>query len=486
MADERTRTSRGRGRTPSTSAKEPHVPQGYAGKPRSQRSRVSPARKAALEVVRAVRERNAFAQDIISQTIDKAPLSREDRAFATRLALGVVSSSGTLDDVINRALRSPTDIQDDVRDALRLSTYEIIFLNKSAHAAVDQGVELTRTVTPKAAGLANATLRKIVELRESFPFGDPTKDIDALARLHAFPSWLAKRLVADLGPREAVDFMRASNDPAPLFIAVNALKATDDEVRDVFASAGVRIEPEAVLGRFAPGCYRVPDGHALLDPDVKQLFAQGKILVSDAASQAVAHSVLPQDEPSSFLEVGAGRATKTILLQSNASLAYGHQLELTALDNRSFKTALLLERARRYGAQVAQAVTGDALDLGKDFSGCLFGQAFVDAPCSGLGTLRRHPEIRWRLSSGDISRMARRQLEILDSVASHVAVGGILSYATCTVTHAENNGVVKAFLEGKAGSGFKLVPINGWACFSSRLVPDGCDAHFAVQMVRWR
>lgn len=468
----------------SPSGEKPREPQGYAGRPRESRSKASPARKAALVVVRAVRERDAFAQDLIAKSIDRASLSREDRAFATKLVLGVVSSSGTLDDVIDRTLRSPDDVQDDVRDALRLSTYEMIFLGKSPHAAVDQGVELSRVVTPKAAGLANVVLRKVADLRSEFPFGDPKRDVEALARMHAFPVWLTKRLIADLGLREAVDFMRASNEPAPLYVAVNPLRADDREVRSVFESAGTRIEPEAVSGRLVPGCYQVPDAHTLQDPDVKHLFSQGKILVSDAASQAVAASVLPTRKPESFLEIGAGRATKTILLQGNAWRTYGSQIELTTLDNHRFKTELLVDRTRRYGIHVAKAVTGDALHLDEVAPGQMYDQVFVDAPCSGLGTLRRHPEIRWRLSERDLSRSARTQLELLEAAASHVSHEGILAYATCTVTHAEDNGVVKSFLESEAGSGFRLVPIDGRSCFSSRLSPGSCDAHFAVRMVR--
>ncbi len=464
----------------------PRQTTGYAGpvaKPKRP-SKASPARLAALDVVRAVRERDAFAQELIASRIDASTLSSEDRAFATKLALGVVSCVGTLDEVIDRALNKPTDVQPDVRDALRISTYEIVFLDKSPHAAVDQGVELVRSFAMSAAGLANAVLRKIVALRASFPFGDPTRDAEALARLYAFPAWLAAKLVADLGPQVAADFMRASNDPAPLFVAVNAAKAQDKEVADVFEAAGVQLEPVSVGGRAIAGCMLLRDGRALLDPQIKLLFSRGKILVSDAASQLVAAAVLPQAKPASFLEVGAGRATKTILLQSNAVRAYGSQMNLTTLDNHEFKTKLLLERTQRYGANVEKALTGDALSLGQAVGDSLFDAVFIDAPCSGLGTLRRHPEIRWRVTPADIVSFARVQLGMLKAAAPHVAPGGMLAYATCTVTHEENNAVVKAFLESEAGSSFKLAPINGAACVATRLGAGSSDAHFAVRFQR--
>lgn len=449
-------------------------------------SKASPARLAALRVCRAVRERDAYAQDLIASHIDEAPLTPEDRAFATRLVLGVVSMSGVLDDMVNRALRSPLDVKDDVRDALRITVYEIMFLDKSPHAAVDQGVELTRSVQPRAAGLANAVLRKVVNMKSGFPFGDPTRDIAALARLHAFPLWMTKRLVADLGPQEAIVFMRASNEPPALFVAANEARGSSEDVHRVLVEAGGAPVQAVIDGQAVAGCFRLSDARVLQDDRVKGLFAQGKLLVSDAASQAVALSVLPERMPASFLEIGAGRGTKTILLQSNALRRYGSQMELTAIDNHAFKTDLLRERAQDYGVQVACACTGDATRLSQTVGARRFDTVFIDAPCTGLGTLRRHPEIRWRLTEQRVAELADLGLALLCSAAAHVAPKGYLAYATCTVTHAENNGVVKRFLQSDAGADFALAPLGGRSCLCTKLAPGSHDAHFAVRFVRTR
>ncbi|MDY3980123.1 MAG: antitermination protein NusB, partial [Paraeggerthella sp.] len=212
---------------------------------------------------------------------------------------------------------------------------------------------------------------------------------------------------------------------------------------------------------------------------------QGKILVSDAASQLVAASVLPQDKPASMLEVGAGRATKTILLQSAAQRTWGSQIEsYVTLDNHGFKTKLLLERAARYGSCVSEALTGDALALGNVVRDRLFDVVFIDAPCSGLGTLRRHPEIRWRLQPEDVAAFAKTQLGMLRAAAGHVAPGGTLAYATCTVTCEEDNQTVKAFLASEEGQRFQLAPIAGRSCLATRLAPGSSDAHFAVRFAR--
>lgn len=450
-------------------------------------AKASPARRAALEVGSIVRTRSAYAQDVIAKHVDASSLSPEDRAFATKLALGVASSSGTLDEVIDRCLKSPSDIKSDVRDALRISTYEIVFLDKSPHAAVDQGVELVRAIAPKAAGLANAVLRKIVASKAEFPFGDPATDVAALARSHAFPVWLANRLIADLGRDGAIDFMAASNEPAPVFVAVNSLKASDESVLAVFERASAPLQTVRFGTEAVAGCYRLAAPKALQDEGVKRLFSDGKILVSDAASQMVAAGVLSKNKkPATFLEIGAGRATKTILLQSNANRLYESQLELSTLDNHEFKTKLLVERASRYGARVSAAHTGDATKLDEVLPAAVFDEVFIDAPCSGLGTLRRHPEIRWRITEQDIDRLAETGLAMLESAAGHVAPGGVLAYATCTVLKAENAAVVKRFLESEAGSPFALDEIGGSRVFSTRLAPRSSDAHFAVRMVRTR
>lgn len=459
---------------------------------RQKAHKATTARELALAAIHQLRERDAFAQDIIAKTIDISPLSREDRAFATRLVLGVVSTRGTLEDIITGCMDSPDDAAPAVRDALCLSAYEIVFLQKSPHAAVDQGVELVKSVAPRAGGLANAVLRRVVRAKEAFPFGDPRTDIAAYARLYGFPVWLAKRLIAELGPEGARDFMVASNEPAPVYIAVNALKAaTDEEVVSVLAAAHAGPEAMALGGCAVPGCYKVASGVPLLDGRVRRMINQGLLLVSDATSQAVADLVVGDTAPESFLEIGAGRATKTILDQSIAYRRYGKQIpEYVTVDVHAFKTKLLQERAEQYGAHVSEAIIGDATDLDALVGERTFDRVFIDSPCTGLGTLRRHADIRWRLRPETIAESAELDARLLESAASHVAPGGILAYATCTVTHEENADAVEAFLATEAGAAFEVVPCRNpdldieLPFFSTVLEPGGPDAHFLALLRR--
>lgn len=452
--------------------------------------RATTARELALAAIHQLRQRDAFAQDIIAKTIDTSRISREDRAFATRLVLGVASTRGTLEEIVNSCMDAPDDAAPAVRDALCLSAYEIIFLQKSPHAAVDQGVELVKSVAPRAGGLANAVLRRVVRAKESFPFGDPRTDIAAYARLHGFPVWLAQRLLAELGPQGAHSFMVASNEPAPVYVAVNAVKASDDEVVSVLADAHGEPEPVTVAGRTVPGCYRIVSGVPLNDGRVRRMFSQGLLLVSDATSQVVASLVVGQEAPQSFLEIGAGRATKTILDQSCAYRRFGAQIpDYVTVDVHAFKTKLLQERVQQYGIEVAEPLIGDATDLTELVGERTFDRVFVDSPCSGLGTLRRHADIRWRLRPETIVEAAELDARLLESAASHVAPGGILAYATCTITHEENADAVAAFLDTEAGGAFEVVPCDGFSdgqspFFSVALEPGGPDAHFLALLRR--
>ncbi len=450
----------------------------------SERS-ASPARQAALRVTSIVRERDAFAQELIHKYIDSSRMSREDRAFATRLTLGVVSSYGTLDDVINRCLDRVSDINDDVRDALRISTYEIIFLKKEPHAAVSQGVELVKTIAPKASGLANAVLRRIADKAHKFPFGDPRTDIEAFARLHAFPEWLAKRALLDLGPEATRDYLAGSNEPAPLFVAINAAKADESEVVETIVAAHGDPVAVSVNGEDIPGCYCLSEGRVLFDGRVRHMIQTGQLLVSDASSQQIARLVLTEEKPSSLLEVGAGRGTKTVLIQSDAQRRYGSQIdEYVTVDNLEFKTNITAERAEEYGIHVSESITGDATVLDDVVGERAFDVVFIDAPCSGLGTLRRHPEIRWRLNPEKIDEFAKTGLALLKSASTHVTPGGSIVFSTCTITRAENIDVVKAFLASDEGASFSLAPIGGAPCFNPALKPGSPDAHFAVRLVK--
>ena len=247
--------------------------EGYRGtgggyrKPKGQ-VHVTPARQAACAIGRVVRERNAYVAEVTPAVLAKFQgISPEDAAFATKIARGVTATVGTLDEFINRNMKTPNDIDEVVRDAMRVSAYELLFLDKPAYVVVDQGVELVCSVAPKAGGLANAVLRRMSESAKTFPFGNPNLSLQVLARSQAFPMWLAKRLMNEMTLPKATAFMHASNTDAPVFIAVNSVKGDFEQIEEAFDQAGSLLE----ASEDVQGCYRVKEARSLRSADVRAL-----------------------------------------------------------------------------------------------------------------------------------------------------------------------------------------------------------------------
>ena len=189
----------------------------------------------------------------------------------------------------------------------------------------------------------------------------------------------------------------------------------------------------------------------------------------------------PKEDVEAFLEIGAGRGTKTILLQSNAVRAFGRTIPMVSVDDHAFKGDLLEKRTAAYGINSVRPLTMDARKLSEKLPEASFDAVFVDAPCTGVGTLRRHPEIRWRLTAAQITDMSSVEYDILAEAAKMVKPGGTLTYATCTVFAEENENVVERFRKTKFGESFEVEET-----LSTTLSASGPDAHYAVRLRRVR
>ncbi len=423
------------------------------------RNKANAGRVFAYELIREVRQRDAYLRELVDSRRKSSTLSAEDFAYAQVLSFGVVMCSGTLDMAIDRSLASPRDVKPKVRDCLRVSAYELLFLKKPDHVVVNEGVELVRYAAPRAAGLANAVLRKMVLDAREFPWGDSGSDDEAFARELGVPVWLAAQLIGQLGRQEAKRMLAACFEPAPTYLCENP-------------------------------------------------FMQEERFASDLSAQFVA-SLVSLDEP--LLEIGAGRGTKTMLMEARAVRELGHTVAIHALDLHEYRAEILRERMRTNGVERVAAYCGDARKL-DEVEGLprQFASVLVDAPCSGTGTLRRHPEIRWRLASHDVEELATLQLAMLKQAGARVTSGGTLVYATCSVLEQENQGVIRAFLESEEGRAFHVraldelyvppgaidadgapvneVPMN-WSiddmgCFVSIPASNAPDGHFACVLTR--
>ncbi len=363
------------------------------------RTRLNPGRLAAGRALLAV-ERGAHAEDLLAEL---APEQDSDRRLAWHLALGVLRRVGSLDAVLARVAGRPVHkIDPPARAALRLGLFELHHSRTADHAAVDQAVELCRTLGGgRATGFVNAVLRKAGKL--PLPT-DPWLEV---------PPWLRKRLEPTFSPWVA----RFADAPPLCGVWRDAPVADLDTV------------PARAAGVEVPGAFQVVDTAGAVD--ALPGFAEGAWWVMDPAAVAVADLV--QAAPGQrVLDACAAPGGKSLRLASQGA-------DVVAVDLEPHRLALVDQSAARTGLAVQTLahdwLSGPAPDLG------LFDAVLVDAPCTGLGTLRRHPEIRWRRQPTDPAAMALRQRRILAAAAQHVAPGGRLVYAVCSPMPEEGQAV---------------------------------------------
>ena len=442
-------------------------PHGQPGKkPAASAAKLAPARRAALRLFSECRRREARARDLLRESPAMAELDPRDRALATRLVLGTIAARGEVDRVITSHLRARSALEPLVRDALRIAAFEILYLDTPTQVAVSQGVELVRCVSRRASGLGNAVLRRVADedvaaleaARARVESGDFTA-VD-LQLIGGLPEWLAERAMADLGPEAAAVYAAGALEPACASVAANAAKHGVDECCALLAAAGCEPEPGPVAGSFVLGrpSALAPSG----------LVEAGDVLPCDLAAQDVVAS-LGIRAGERALEVGQGRGTKSVLMAAAGA-------RLTSVEVDAKKCALAAARMETAGvAGQVECVCDDGRELARVDG--TFDLVFVDAPCSGAGTLSRHPEIAWSLKEDALADLAGLQLQILRCAATRVAAGGRLAYSTCSDFRQEDEDVVDAFLASPEGAPFRLASAR-------RTAIPLADTHFLALMER--
>jgi 16S rRNA (cytosine967-C5)-methyltransferase len=332
--------------------------------------------------------------------------------------------------------------------------------------------------------MANAVMRRLADEAADFPWGDARTDRDALARQHAHPRWIVDAVIDSLGERNGLDMLACGLEPAPTYVRLNPFAHDRNAVLDSLEGAGPEPTPPD------PDCFRltVPSVAFGTGHDETAWFAM------DAAAQ-MAPLVCAPGLGTRVLDVGAGRGNKTICLQSIA-VRSGGQAEITAIDVHAGKSETLRARLDAANVPGVVVITADAAALYAQFGPDSFDTVLLDAPCTGLGTLRRYPEKRWRLDPGDSARMAEMQARLLDAAAAVTCPGGRVVYSTCSVDRRENDGVVAAFLASDSGKGWVVEKPEGvipadWAafrdergCFQSWPTSGGPDGHYVASLRR--
>jgi len=380
---------------------------------------VDPARQAAYETIAAVHRDDAYANLALPRILRELRLHGRDAAFATELTYGTLRWSGTLDAIIAVAAdRDVARIDPPARDALRLGAYQLLHTRVAPHAAVASTVDLVRAVAgPGPTGFANAVLRRI----EATPLDDwidtvaPDREKDPLGYLgvrYAHPLWIVRAFTEALGEEEIEALLAADNVPAPVHLCARPGLIDRDELAHQTGGTPGSLSPYAVhLAGGAPG-----DLPAIAD---------GRAHVQDEGSQVVALALAEaplagNDER--WLDLCAGPGGKAGLLGALAAQRGAH---VTAVEIAPHRAALVEQAVR------GLPVTVQLMD-GREIEETGFDRVLVDAPCTGLGALRRRPEARWRRQPSDLPPLTRLQRELLTAAIRAVRPGGLVAYVTCS------------------------------------------------------
>ena len=438
-------------------------------------SSVSPARLTAFEILRRVGE-GAYASVLLASRENE--LSAPDRALCHELVMGVLRRELWLDQLIEHyAKRKVAALDESVRIVLRIGLYQLRFLSRvPPSAAVNESVNLVQFARLRSAGsLVNAVLRRATREPEVDPARDLLDPVERLSVATSHPAWLIKRWIEAFGLTEAEAFAQANNEPAPIAFRVVSHRVDEAEICRRLRAAGAELVPS----KIAPAAWRISGAGSLLS----ELAAAGEVYVQDEASQLVAlqMDVHPRQR---ILDLCAAPGSKTTQL---AGLGLDSAV-IVAADLHEHRLRTLISSTRLQGLRNIRCVALDGLQR-LPFPESSFDRVLVDAPCSGTGTLRRNPEIRWRISPADIKDLAGRQTQLLFNASRVVKPGGRLVYSTCSVEPDENEDVVQTFLEKNEAFRPVELTLNGGLQTSSgraRTWPqrEGADGFFICVLER--
>ncbi len=401
---------------------------------------IAPARLAAYRTLLAVEAGTADLADALARA--RIPLADDrDRALAGEIAAGTLRWQGAFDRVISAFAGRPIARLDrEVLTVLRLSAFQLLNLDRvPAAAVVDDAVELVRKAGKgSAAGFVNALLRRVSRERSRLPLppappaaSDRAAALDYLETTLSHPRWLAARWMDRYGYDAAVSWLTFNNRPAPLTIRANTLRIARDALAARLRGAGVETEPTA----FAIDGLIVRSGNPLLTPVARE----GLFVVQDEASQLVGSFVgaAPGEVVFDACASPGGKTTQM-------AAAMGDKGRIVAADIRGRRLELLARAVQDSTARCIQVIRADARE-GLPFLDGVFDAVLVDAPCSGLGTVRRDPDIRWRRQETELPALASRQVDMMERAARVLKPGGHLVYATCSSEPEENEQAVDAF-----------------------------------------
>ncbi|MDH4164513.1 MAG: 16S rRNA (cytosine(967)-C(5))-methyltransferase RsmB [Nitrospirota bacterium] len=394
----------------------------------TERSSIDRPRERALTILHDT-EKGGFADPLLDAS--RREFEGRDSAFILELVYGVFRNRTRIDWLLDRFSAHPVSKTDAwTRNLLRLAAYQLLFLDKvPASAAVNTATELAK-VLGKKSGYVNGLLRTLERNKEKLPLPHGNDPLSRLSIVYSHPSWLVNRWIKRIGPELTEEVLRQNNKPAPLILRVNNLKGNRDELVNLLEAQGAAARNTAYS----------PAGIELLSsPGITTLpaYRDGWFLVQDEAAQLVSMMLSP--EPGEIVldacAAPGGKATHLAEVMKNEG-------QVVALESDKRRIGRIRENSERLGLLIVLPVAGDASTFGEGS----YDRILIDAPCSGLGVLRRHPDGRWAKTEAGIKERAALQKRIMENCAKLLKPAGILVYATCTTEPEENENVIKTFL----------------------------------------
>lgn len=442
-------------------------------------ARTEDARDTALELLLAYQRRDAYINTLLPGSLERSGLDRRDRALVTELVQGTVRMLRTLDWALSlHSKRELLSLDPEVLWILRLACYQLLFMDTPDYAAVDTGASLARSHSGEGAvAFVNAVLRALARGRGSLPWPDRATDPESYLEVrYSHPRWVVDMWVRELGLEKTESLCSAGNTPQPVSLRCNLAKVSREAVSATLAGAGAAV----TLSDIVPEGLLLKGGGSIAELEE---YRSGLFAVQDQGAILVGHAVDP--EPGmSVLDVCAAPGGKA----NHLAELMGNEGRVVAIDVSPARLALVEQSARRLGNTILTTRAMDATNASVAF-GEKFDRVLVDAPCSGLGTLARRPDIRWRKSEADIEGLRLLQSELLADASKLVAPGGLLVYSTCTISERENERVVEEFMACEHG--FEPAPAGvleslGGGRYFVQLLPDthGCDGTFIARMRR--
>ena len=400
------------------------------------------ARTTALSALIATRRQGAWSDGILKEYVQRDKLERRDAALASQLVYGVLQNRMLLDFYLAQVVSGPLfRLQPAMLDILRLGAYQILLLDKIPDsAAVNEAVEQTKKyVNQKASGMTNGALRALVRKKGAL------KAPQDLATRYSHPQLLVELLQESVGEDRIEALLQADNAPVPTSLQVNTLLSSEAEVEQALSAEAISYEKHPWL----PGCYLVRRTGNLANFG---LFASGKVYVQDPSAKlaALAAGVAPGMRVLDCCAAPGGKSFAAAIEMKNQGC-------ITSCDIHEHKVALIEKGAARLGISIVHARQADASQFDPDFENG-FDVVIADVPCSGLGVIRKKPDIRYK-DLAPLSRLPAVQAAILENVSRYVKPGGVLVYSTCTVLRRENKEIAESFLTRHPEFRLEAIPV---------------------------